>query len=105
MAEPQAAAAGAPAVEASYTSAANEAFAVSLPVPRQASDSVADRTAYLKALREATVSLQGRINKELTARMEEDKAKELARDPAAAKKSVDEAKEEENYGEEVAEED
>jgi hypothetical protein len=63
-----------------------------------ATDSVEDRTAYLASLREATTSLQGAINQHLTARMEEDKVKE-----GSAKNAVDDAKEEENYGEEVQE--
>jgi len=94
------------AILVSYTSPTNEPFTKSIAIPAPLSDSVADKTTYLKALREATTSIQDHINKELTARMAEDKAKELAQDPTAAKKSTaDEEKEEENYGEEVAEED
>jgi hypothetical protein len=45
--------------------------------------------------------MQEQINKELTARMEEDKA----RDAEGTKpKVVDDAKEEDNYGEEIVEE-
>ena len=43
--------------------------------------------------------MQETINKELTSRMEDDKA------VADGKSGVDEAKEEDNYGEEVPEED
>ena len=45
--------------------------------------------------------MQEQINTELTARMEEDKAREAGN----GKGAVDEAKEEDNYGEEVVEED
>ncbi|KAH7259742.1 uncharacterized protein BKA55DRAFT_688031 [Fusarium redolens] len=56
--------------------------------------STADKSSYLKTLRASVANTQATINQELTARMEQDKA----RDAAA------EAKEEENYGEEVQEE-
>ena len=52
--------------------------------------------------------MQEQINKELTARMEEDKAKEAEGLNGASKataKGADESKEEDNYGEEVPEED
>ncbi len=80
---------------AKYASPANEAFAVDTPLPSASSD---NKTSYLAALRAAVTDTQATINKELTARMEEDKA----RDAGAA--AVDDAKEEENYGEEVQEE-
>lgn len=80
-------------LQASYSSPSNAAFSVSRPLP--ASDS--DKTEYLIALREAVVSAQEEINKELTQRMDEDKN---GKDGA-----VDDKKEEENYGEEVVEED
>jgi hypothetical protein len=51
--------------------------------------------------------MQAQINKELTARMEEDKAKEAEELNGVSKakaKGVDESKEEDNYGEEVPEE-
>ncbi|KAM3536334.1 hypothetical protein MY4038_000492 [Beauveria bassiana] len=79
---------------ASYTSPTNEAFAITTPLP---SSSSSDKTSRLSALRDAIADAQDTINKELTARMEEDKA----RDASAA--AVDDAKEEENYGEEVQE--
>jgi hypothetical protein len=69
---------------------------------------VADKTAYLIALRAATTELQSQINTELTARMDEDKAREAAGKESGGdetKKVVDEDAEEENYGEEVQEED
>src|SRR4051794_15282102 len=66
-----------------------------------------DKTVYLKELREATTKMQDHINAELTARMEEDKIREAGNSTngAKAKGVVDEAKEEDNYGEEVVEED
>ncbi|KAI1823921.1 hypothetical protein F4861DRAFT_508249 [Xylaria intraflava] len=53
------------------------------------------KTAYLRALRAATTALQERINAELTARMEADNRSQ------AGTGGVNEAAEEENYGEEV----
>lgn len=92
---------------AKYTSPANEAFTVDKPLPAAPSSTdVAAKTEYLSALRAAVINTQEQINKELTSRMEEDKAREAPTGAAAAKKaSVDEEKEEENYGEEVQEED
>ncbi|ATY62824.1 Gon7 [Cordyceps militaris] len=80
---------------ATYASPTNDAFALSSPLPL--SDD--DKTAYLGALRAAVGEAQATINKELTARMEEDKA----RDAGAAAAAADDAKEEENYGEDVQE--
>jgi hypothetical protein len=62
-----------------------------------------DRTAYLAALRVATVELQEQVNKDLTLRMENDKAS--ATDAASKAGMGDDAKEEDNYGEEVPDED
>lgn len=83
---------------ARYASPANAAFAVETALP-----STGDKTSYLGALRAAVTDAQATINKELTARMEEDKARDAG--GAAAAAAVDDAKEEENYGEEVQEED
>ncbi|KAI1247963.1 hypothetical protein MGN70_010211 [Eutypa lata] len=60
---------------------------LSHPIP---SGSVPDKTAYLTSLRGAVVDLQERINAELTARMEEDKAREAsaANDTGAARGDV-----------------
>lgn len=69
----------------------------------------ADKTAYLAELRKATAKMQEQINTELTTRMEEDKAREASdangNSASKGKGVVDEAKEEDNYGEEVVEED
>lgn len=91
------------ALSGKYTSPANDAFAIHTPLPSasSAAASTADKTSYLGALRAAVTDAQATINKELTQRMEEDKARDAGGAPAA----VDDAKEEENYGEEVQEED
>lgn len=78
-----------PSLTASYASPISAPFSVSHPLP-----SIADKTTYLAALRAYVADTQSTINKELTERMEQDKARDAAT----------EAKEEENYGEEVVEE-
>lgn len=85
---------------ASYQSPTSEPFTITNSLPAPPSTSVADKTQYLSALRQAISSAQDQINKDLTSRMEQDKARE-----GNATKGVDEAKEEENYGEEVQDED
>ena len=105
-------------LKVTYTSPTNAPLTLTTPLtlPSQSSVSVADKTAYLSALRGAVADLQARVNTELTARMEEDKAREADTTVGEGKKSkenkqgkaakaVDEAVEEENYGEEVTEED
>ncbi|KAB5528133.1 hypothetical protein GE09DRAFT_414540 [Coniochaeta sp. 2T2.1] len=87
---------------ATYTSDANEPFSFSQSFAAPDASNVEQRSKYLGDLRAAVVDTQEKINKELTARMEEDKARD-ATGPKIA--DVDEAKEEENYGEEVVEED
>lgn len=89
---------------ASYRSPSNAPFAIThelqAPPSGTTDPTVPDKTRYLNDLRKATASLQEQINKELTQRMEEDKAAEAGNAP----RGVDDAKEEENYGEEVPEE-
>ncbi|KAL6886978.1 hypothetical protein GGI43DRAFT_388436 [Trichoderma evansii] len=68
----------------------------SIPAPPTPLDP-AGKSKYLESLRACVAAAQDQINKELTTRMEEDKAREGAA-------AVDEEKEEENYGEEVQEE-
>lgn len=93
-----------PSLRAKYTSPSNEAFSVDKPLPAAPSSTdVTAKTEYLSALRAAVTSTQEQVNKELTARVEEDKARAAPSD--AKKAAVDEEKEEENYGEEVQEED
>jgi hypothetical protein len=109
-------------LSATYTSPTNAPFTISHSIPSSSSstttpptttdsnsNAVLDKTAYLASLRAAVTATQESVNKELTARMEEDKLRDAAANPAAAaaaaKKGVDEDKEEENYGEEVQPED
>lgn len=84
---------------ATYQSPTSEPFTISQSLPAPLSTTVADKTAYLSSLRAALATTQEQVNKELTDRMEEDKARE------GGSGKVDDAKEEENYGEEVVEED
>ena len=84
-----------------YQSPDNAAFTYTQKLPTPPTVKTSDRTSYLGALRKAAAKMQEQINKELTARMEEDKA----RDAEGTKpKAVDDAKEEDNYGEEIVEE-
>ncbi|KAI1858791.1 uncharacterized protein JN550_012445 [Neoarthrinium moseri] len=119
-----------PELRASYSNASttpatsSEPFVLAAPLPSvpSSSSSSSPPTAYLAALRSAVVATQLQINEALTARMEEDKAREAAAateggaaaagNSASNKKrqkgpapAVDEDAEEENYGEEVVEED
>jgi hypothetical protein len=93
-----------PSFSATYSSPTNEPFSAtkSLPLPApvpsaSAGDEAERKSKYLNSLREAVLDVQEEVNRELTARMEEDKARE-------AGAVVDEDREEENYGEEVVEE-
>ncbi|KAK3387253.1 hypothetical protein B0H63DRAFT_469628, partial [Podospora didyma] len=95
-----------PSLTAVYTSgtSGNAPFTITTalpPVPTTTTDDNKSKTQYLLSVREAVIKLQEHVNKELTARMEEDNKKAQA---AGAKPIADE-KEEKNYGEEVVEED
>lgn len=71
---------------------------ISVPLPAiSPSPPTEDRVAYLAELQKAVRSIQGDINIFLTQKMEEDKA--IAGDKA----KMDDAHEEEHYGEEVVE--
>lgn len=95
-----------PTLSATYTSTTNAPFSVSLPLtaPRDTS-TVEAKTKYLSELRQSVLSLQERVNREVTDRMEEDKAREASATGGGGARAVDDEKEEENYGEEVQEED
>lgn len=81
---------------ATYTSlSASQTFSQPLPAIL-APPSTGDRVAYLSKLQSATKELQSTINTFLTQKMEEEKA------AGGAGGKFDDAKEEENYGEEVA---
>ena len=95
-------------LSAAYNSPASAPFTHTQKLAALQSDKPTDRTAYLGTLRRATAVMQEEINRELTARMEEDNAKGAAGADRASKAKVhgvDESKEEDNYGEEVPEED
>ncbi|KAF2107255.1 hypothetical protein BDV96DRAFT_474953, partial [Lophiotrema nucula] len=87
---------------ATYNSPTNSpsphTISASLP-STSANPATEDRVAHLAALQSSVKTLQGDVNTFLTQKMEEDKVK------GAATVKVDDAKEEENYGEEVVEED
>lgn len=88
-------------LKADYASlSSNKEFAKHLPsLSKVASQqSIQDKTAYLSALRANVAQMQGEINTYLTQKMDDDKA-------ADSKKSRDEAKAEEMYGEEDPETD
>ena len=95
---------------ATYNSPANVPFTNTQRLPTPSTSHPKDRTSYLSALRSATAELQETINRELTSRMEEDKAREAGPVNASAggfkgtAKGVDEGIEEDNYGEEVVDE-
>lgn len=72
---------------------------LSTSLSSQSGDGVTKKVAYLSELRVAVTSLQAEFNAYLTARMEEDNAR------TSRLAGKDEAKEEENYGEEVVDED
>ncbi|KAH7407299.1 hypothetical protein BKA64DRAFT_705709 [Cadophora sp. MPI-SDFR-AT-0126] len=98
-----------PPLTATYTSPTNAPFTHSTPLPSLSStnstSATAQKTQYLAALRQATSQMQEVINKELTARMEEDNKRAAEGVNGKDKvKGVDESKEEENYGEEVVDE-
>lgn len=94
------------ALTAAYKSPDNGRFTIEKHIPAPPSISSQDKSKYLEALRKAVTETQEQVNKELTARMEEDKAREATSNGGgvAAKLGTDEDKEEENYGEEVQEE-
>jgi hypothetical protein len=87
-----------------YKSPTNEPFSVAHTIPAAAPANVEDKKRYLESLRDAVAATQDEVNKELTKRMEEDKARDAASKPNSAR-NIDEDKEEENYGEEAQEED
>ncbi len=91
-------------LSATYSSPTNKSFIQSQRLPALATPKPADRVEYLTSLREAVATMQEEINKNLTARMEEDKARE-AIVVNGTKANLNESKEEDNYGEEVVGED
>ena len=88
-----------------YSSPTNAPFTTAhelqAPPSGTVSPTVSDKTKYLSDLRRAVATMQDQVNKELTSRMEEDKEREAGKN---GKPLIDDAKAEENYGEEVQEE-
>ncbi|TLD28729.1 hypothetical protein PspLS_03195 [Pyricularia sp. CBS 133598] len=103
---------GVATVSASYQGPSDDSFVVNREIPLPASSSqapgdetmsLADKTKFLKDLRVSVAAVQDQVNKELTQRMEADKAREAG--TSAATTTFNEAEEEQNYGEEVVDED
>ncbi|KAK4165010.1 hypothetical protein QBC43DRAFT_41485 [Cladorrhinum sp. PSN259] len=86
------------ALSVTYISGTNVPFSISESLTPPSDTTVSSKQIYLNSLRQSIISVQERVNKQLTERMEEDNKR-------SNKPSVDDAKEEENYGEEVVEED
>lgn len=86
-------------VEATYTTPneGTKVFRQTVPEIKER-PSTEERTEYLTALRAGIVQVQSEINVFLTNKMEEDKAK-------AGQAALNDEKEEENYGEEIADDD
>ena len=99
-------------LKAIYTSPSNALFTISSQCLPPSSQTVTVKTEYLSQLRKAVATTQEAINKELTMRMQEDKLRQedeeensgggdgVNRRKNKGRKDYDEAKEEENYGEE-----
>lgn len=85
-----------------YSSPTNAPFTTTqelrAPPSGTVNPTVPDKIKYLSDLRKAVATMQDQVNKELTSRMEDDKARQAGKN---GKPLVDDAKEEENYGEEV----
>lgn len=92
-----------------YSSPTNAPFTTAhelqAPPSGTVNPTVPDKTRYLSDLRKAVATMQDQVNTELTQRMEEDKAKEAGKNGKNGKPAVDDAKEEQNYGEEEVQED
>lgn len=84
-------------VDYSAPSTASRSFSQTLPACAQ-TPSTEERTAYLASLHASIGKMQDEVNAFLTQKMEEDKMS-----AGNAAQTADEAKEEENYGEEVVE--
>ena len=87
-------------LKAQYTSP-HESHEFNTPIvaPCKDNPSTSERTKYLAELRAHTKKLQADVNKYLTEKMEEDKARS---DESASKDKKHEEFEEQNYGEEQA---
>ncbi|KAI1260838.1 Gon7 family protein [Xylariaceae sp. FL1019] len=92
-------------LKATYTSPTSARTFTSPRLSLPQSTSVQQKQTYLSALRCQTAALQERINEELTRQMGVDNQREAGNGVNGKKRKVDEAAEEENYGEEVVDED
>ncbi|KAE9972496.1 hypothetical protein BLS_004013 [Venturia inaequalis] len=89
-----------PSLSATYSAPDSEQNSFDQPLPMCSEEpSPTERTAYLAALGTSITKAQDQINAFLTHKMEEDNAK------AGVASAEDDAKAEENYGEEVVEDD
>ena len=87
-------------LQAEYTAPETATETFKLPLPATTKEpNTEERTAYLASLRTSITDMQGKINVFLTHKMEEDNQK------AGAAATANDAKEEENYGEETVDED
>ncbi|QUC20843.1 uncharacterized protein UV8b_05084 [Ustilaginoidea virens] len=90
---------------AAYKSPDNAPFELTKSLATPSTGSVPDKTKYLEALGKAVIEARDEINRQLSSRMEEDKARGAVAGNADGKSAVNEDEEEENYGEEAQEED
>lgn len=89
-----------PTLSAIYSAPDSEEKSFDQPLPMCSQEpSSTERTAYLAALRASITEAQDQMNTFLTQKMEEDNAR------AGAVSAGDDAKAEENYGEEVVDDD
>lgn len=95
-------------ISAKYSSPTSGPFSVTETFTAPTPNNLDSKTKYLDSLREALSAVQDQVNKELTARVEEDKTRDAAQLEASKNGTVpdddDEAKAEENYGEEIPDE-
>jgi hypothetical protein len=85
-----------PVLSADYSAPSSDDRSFNQPLPKISTNpSPVDRTAYLAGLRASITDAQDQVNAFLTQKMEEDNKK------AGVVSAADDAKAEENYGEEV----
>ncbi|CRK10851.1 hypothetical protein BN1723_009189, partial [Verticillium longisporum] len=94
-------------LSAQYSHPTDTPFTAEASTDGPSSTSTADKSAFLARLRDLVTTVQADVNTQLTQKMEEDKqrAADVGGSAANGKGAADEAKEEENYGEELPEED
>ncbi|KAM0335203.1 hypothetical protein ACHAQA_000245 [Verticillium albo-atrum] len=93
-------------LSAQYSHPTDTLFTAKASTAAPSSTSTAEKSAYLARLRDLVTTVQADVNTHLTQKMEEDKQRAAAEGTAPrGKNAADDAKEEENYGEELPEED